>query len=397
MTRLILRFDSSARALLSPNVAHFGAIEKGEQRPQLPKSADSEATEDGAERDARVASTRRAGSFMRRSRALVVFRGFLTVLAVGTVTARSRAAGRSGQSDIRQVLVPLSSALGPGLNLGPAPATHGEEPPPILAKHGTAAPFGSFMAPVPWPGSTSTDDECPPEMVGVEGDYCPYVTQKCLRWLDLETKLQCAEFERLPAAGSCPVATQHKRFCVDRYEWPNKVGAMPEYMASWNDAKASCEGIGKRLCSDTEWTLACEGPERKPYPYGDGYVRDERACNIDKPYIWPHPDRLFAAKTQLDELARLDQREPSGSRQACVSAYGVHDMVGNVDEWVVNESQGAKPFRSGLKGGYWGPVRTRCRPMTTAHDEGFRYYQIGFRCCAAAHVVEAGELPIVRR
>ncbi len=163
--------------------------------------------------------------------------------------------------------------------------------------------------------------------------------------------------------------TQHKRFCIDRYEWPNKVGALPRYMASWHEAKASCEAIGKRLCSDTEWTLACEGEDRRPYPYGDGYERDQQACNIDKPYIWPHAEKVYDPRTAADELARLDQREASGARTACVSPYGVHDMVGNVDEWVVNVSQAGKPFQSGLKGGYWGPVRTRCRPMTTAHDE----------------------------
>jgi hypothetical protein len=55
-------------------------------------------------------------------------------------------------------------------------------------------------------------------------------------------------------------------------------------------------------------------------------------------------------------------------------------MTGNVDEWVVNES--GQPYKSGLKGGYWGPVRDRCRPMTTVHAEGFSFYQIGFRCCS---------------
>ena len=57
-------------------------------------------------------------------------------------------------------------------------------------------------------------------------------------------------------------------------------------------------------------------------------------------------------------------------------------MTGNVDEWVVNES--GKPFKSGSKGGYWGPVRARCRPMTTGHAENFPFYQTGFRCCADA-------------
>jgi formylglycine-generating enzyme required for sulfatase activity len=131
-----------------------------------------------------------------------------------------------------------------------------------------------------------------------------------------------------------------------------------------------------------------------PYPYGEGYVRDASACNIDKPYVWPHAEKLYDPKTSVEELARLDQREPSGSRAACVSPYGVHDMVGNVDEWVVNESQAGHPFKSGLKGGYWGPVRTRCRPMTTAHEETFRYYQIGFRCCGDARAVDVGETPL---
>ncbi len=72
-------------------------------------------------------------------------------------------------------------------------------------------------------------------------------------------------------------------------------------------------------------------------------------------------------------------------------------MVGNVDEWVINESQFGKPFKSGLKGGYWGPVRTRCRPMTTGHEETFRYYQIGFRCCEDAHTTNLGAEPLASR
>jgi formylglycine-generating enzyme required for sulfatase activity len=151
-------------------------------------------------------------------------------------------------------------------------------------------------------------------MVDVEGDYCPYVEQKCLRYLDPHTKLQCAEFAKAPSSTHCSLPTQHKHFCVDRYEWPNKAGAMPAVMASYEEAKTSCEAVGKRLCSDTEWTLACEGPERLPYPYGSGFTRDAEACNIDKPYIWPSPEKVYDPQTQAAELARLDQREPSGSR-----------------------------------------------------------------------------------
>jgi formylglycine-generating enzyme len=281
----------------------------------------------------------RAGRFMRRARAFVVFGWSVSLLAVATVSVRSNAAGKQGDT-------PAPAAQHPHAHQGRLELL------PAVANLGTreSPAFGSFLRPGSSPEALPSDAACSPDMVEVEGDYCPYVEQKCLRWLDPETKLQCAEFDHPSRSASCSMRTQHKKYCVDRYEWPNKQGVVPRYMVSWNDAKATCESSGKRLCSDTEWTLACEGPQRQPYPYGNGYVRDDAACNIDKPYIWPHPEKVYDRNTSADELARLDQREPSGARAACVSPYGVHDMAGNVDEWVLNESQSGRPFKSALKG-----------------------------------------------
>jgi hypothetical protein len=216
---------------------------------------------------------------------------------------------------------------------------------------------------------------CPAGMIEIDGDYCPNLEQKCLRWLDPETKQRCAEFA---PTSSCKGKQTHRHFCIDRFEYPNAQGQKPAVMKTWVEAKNTCASEGKHLCGDSEWTLACEGRERLPYPYG--YTRSDAACNIDKPH--PEVDEAaMADPARRDaEVARLDQRDPSGVREACVSPYGVYDMTGNVDEWVVNES--GKPYKSGLKGGYWGPVRDRCRPMTIAHNEEFSFYQIGFRCCA---------------
>ena len=214
---------------------------------------------------------------------------------------------------------------------------------------------------------------CKPGMVEVEGEYCSELEQRCVRWVD-DHRLRCAEF----APSRCRGAQAHKRFCIDAYEYPNKPGEKPTLMKSWIEAGAACQAEGKRLCKDSEWTLACEGEERLPYPYG--YARDANACNIDAAHHAPDERKLADPRRRDAEVARLDQRVASGERAACVSPFGVHDMTGNVDEWVVNEK--GKPFRSGLKGGWWGPVRDRCRPMTTAHGEEFRFYQIGFRCCA---------------
>ncbi len=222
---------------------------------------------------------------------------------------------------------------------------------------------------------------CPANMVEVEGDYCPTLEQTCLKWKDPEGTVprRCAEFAPSSKCAS-GVKTVKKHFCIDRFEFPNKQGEQPVVMKSFIEAEQTCKGLGKRLCGGSEWTLACEGQEHLPYPYG--VKRDASACNIDRPHPDVNEKALANPKTRDAEVARLWGGEPSGARAACVSSYGVHDMTGNVDEWVVNED--GKPFKSGLKGGYWGPVRDRCRPITTAHGPEFSYYQVGFRCCANA-------------
>jgi formylglycine-generating enzyme required for sulfatase activity len=258
----------------------------------------------------------------------------------------------------------LAAAEGASPDLAPA-----LEPADLLPASGEA--------PVADPQPPAADrSACPADMVEVEGTYCPSLEQTCVRWADPQ-KTRCVEFAAEPA---CTGETVPKHFCIDRFEFPNQEGQRPVVMRSWEEAEAACSAEGKRLCGDTEWTTACEGEERTAYPYGN--ARDAEACNIDK----PHKDADMAAyadpKTRAAEAARLWQGEPSGSRPGCKSSYGVFDMTGNVDEWVRNES--GAPHQSGLKGGHWGPVRNRCRPMTTSHDEAFSFYQIGFRCCSDA-------------
>ena len=74
----------------------------------------------------------------------------------------------------------------------------------------------------------------------------------------------------------------------------------PVVAVTWNEARDSCKKAGKRLCLDHEWTLACEGQERLPYPFG--YTRDPEACNFDKPYILPRADAFHDLKTRDAEV-----------------------------------------------------------------------------------------------
>ncbi len=218
---------------------------------------------------------------------------------------------------------------------------------------------------------------CPTGMVEVEGDYCPWLDQVCIKRPE-KMSYRCSEYAHPADYGKCQTGTAHKHFCMDVYEYPNKAGEMPEVWKSWYDARDACQAQGKRLCTEDEWTLACEGPEHLPYPYG--FKRDATACNIDKDHPTVDEAALKDPAKRQAELARLWQGEASGARDKCVSPFGVHDMTGNVDEWTVNET--GKPHNSALKGGYWSWVRGRCRAVTPGHEEGFKYYQIGFRCCA---------------
>jgi formylglycine-generating enzyme required for sulfatase activity len=172
-------------------------------------------------------------------------------------------------------------------------------------------------------------------------------------------------------------------FCMDTYEWPNRVGELPRVMVTWFEARKLCQGQGKRLCDDTEWTLACEGPERLPYPYG--WSRDDTLCNIDRTFIAFNAKRLFSGDPAVAaaELARLSQREPIGQRLTCVSPYGVYDLTGNVDEWTNHVTGNGYPHKSAFKGGHWvRGIRNRCRPKASSHGPEFAFYAEGFRCCA---------------
>ena len=222
-----------------------------------------------------------------------------------------------------------------------------------------------------------TSESCPSDMVEVAGEHCQVVEQICEEYIS-EKKDRCAKYRN---KVRCFGKTKALHFCVDRYEYPNQAGAKPTVAVTFDEANELCAAEGKRLCNAEEWTQACEGPEHSPYAYG--FERNDNACNHDKPYIIPNDFAYQNPETRAAEVARLNQSEPSGSRPRCVSSYGVFDMTGNVDEWVNNESGSVNgpEYQSGLKGGYWGPVRNRCRPMTTDHNHWHHGYQIGFRCC----------------
>jgi sulfatase modifying factor 1 len=244
---------------------------------------------------------------------------------------------------------------------------------------------------------TKTSDQwqksCPDDMVEIRGEYCPNEEQICIYNVDMSGKRVSGPGDMLYACGEfmnptrCLSKKVHMHFCIDRYEWPNKKGEKPQDWMTWRDAKKATEAAGKRLCTSREWTLAAEGSDMHPLPYGDGFHRDSNACNFDNKN--PGID-VFQSKKPDDEASQKLRNllVPSGSKPDCVSDFGVCDMAGNIDEWVVNENGDSPCIEkttgnciSGLKGGHIWHVRNASRPMTTAHGEGFGWYETGTRAC----------------
>lgn len=226
---------------------------------------------------------------------------------------------------------------------------------------------------------------------GATGEVERLQDAACTDWISREFPARCRVFDREKIATEiAKLPTQPMDFCVDRFEYPNVLGQNPMIVATFREAEAVCKKNGKRLCTENEWTFACEGEEARPYPYG--WTRDTTACVIDRAWR-PFTEGGLQprdGKAAREELDRLWQGEPSGSRGGCRSPFGVYDLTGNVDEWT--RSVNAKGYRSILKGGYWGPVRARCRPATRAHNEDFVAYQQSFRCCAESNAsVDAPE------
>jgi Sulfatase-modifying factor enzyme 1 len=249
--------------------------------------------------------------------------------------------------------------------------------PPVDAGQADTAPTAENAEPAP---------ACPPGMIHVKKDFCPKMERHCLETTyDKPNHLHlCLKFEK--GVQKCVAPRVPLDFCIDKYEYPDKKGAHPPVMVNWYQAMGTCAAEGKRLCYESEWTAACEGPDERPFPHG--WIRSKKICNIDNTWIKPSLAKIYSKNPAVSgpELKRLDQSVPSGSMPNCVSGYGVYDMTGNFDEWTLADHDRPKEHAVfvALKGGAWGHVRNACRPVTTSHYPTFSYYFVSFRCCKDA-------------
>jgi eukaryotic-like serine/threonine-protein kinase len=156
----------------------------------------------------------------------------------------------------------------------------------------------------------------------------------------------------------CPVGAirfknrrRRLHFCIDRYEFPGTRGTIPQTALDEDEAARLCRSQGKRLCTRTEWQWACGGKRKRLFSYGKNFKRG--VCATAGP-----------ANQKLPIT-------PTGSHPRCRTADGIHDLNGNVAEWVKG---------SQLMGGSAGKPGNQTSCRSDGGAGGSAYY--GIRCCA---------------
>jgi hypothetical protein len=163
-------------------------------------------------------------------------------------------------------------------------------------------------------------------------------------------------------------------FFIDQYAYPNEQGGIPLTNVTRDGAKAACEAVGKRLCSELEWERACKGPRNLVYEYGNQYV--QKTCG----------------------MGNNSRPLPSGYLHGCKSDFGVSDMHGGVWEWTDSPwGRGDTLDRATLRGGNGteGEVLGRCSNAEPKAPHG-KSATIGFRCCAGKRNAEEVDLEITQ-
>ncbi len=204
------------------------------------------------------------------------------------------------------------------------------------------------------------------------------------------TEVTVAQYQKCVAAGACSddgltMPFWNGREQPERRDYCNwgaeERRSHPINCLSWDQARAYCAWLGKRLPREEEWEKAARGANGRKYPWGDdGYAKvASHVANVaDETANWQFPAEW---KTEGGFALGYDDgyagTAPADSFPAGASPYGALNMVGNVWEWVDGETETGKVAR----GGSWydRPMLARASSRDSV-DATDRLSILGMRC-----------------
>jgi eukaryotic-like serine/threonine-protein kinase len=148
-------------------------------------------------------------------------------------------------------------------------------------------------------------------------DYAPAHTV----WLDayyIDTyEVTNARFAECVQAGVCDIEFAESWTREEYYGNP-QFDDYPVVYIMWDQAYTYCQWRGARLPTEAEWEKAARGTDGRTYPWGEG-----TECTL-------------ANIGGIEDDGCVGDTVAVGSNVNVVSPYGVHDMAGNVREWVAD-------------------------------------------------------------
>lgn len=215
------------------------------------------------------------------------------------------------------------------------------------------------------PGVCAATTRCPPPLVVEQGDCASPRTRVSIPATRLVWGPSDWEAEGRVAPRDLDVAA----FAIDAFEvtrgeldptGPAGDRARAATNVTRAEADAFCRGRGGRLPTDDEWTVAAAGPRATRYPWGDTGAVCRRAA-------WG----LRSGPCASGPAAGADT---VGSHPDGATPSGLHDLAGNVAEWVLD--------RSSTRGGSFATALAPDLRTWAREDlpQDARADSVGFRC-----------------
>jgi hypothetical protein len=162
---------------------------------------------------------------------------------------------------------------------------------------------------------------------------------------------------------------------------------------SRQECKAWCEQRGRRLPTNNEWLVACEGTQ--PSQCLQRATYHPIIYRLRSTQAWVYNNINCKAGTNawrdcMSDLRLTDRMRdprtggmvgvpPAAETQRCISEYGVRNMVGVLGQWV-SDTYGT---RGQFNGGLYPQPASSCNYTTVAHPSDYTDYSIGCRCSDA--------------